>query len=214
MTTPYYADESVTLWHGDCLEITDWLQADVLVTDPPYGIAWRRGRYNGAERHAGIVNDESVAARSDVLAMWGVDRPALVFGSPTTVPPDGTRQVLVWQKSPDSGIFGNCAGWRKDWEAIYLTGKWSAAPAARSGVIRLGSSVTRTIETGHPHTKPVGLIEVLIENCPDGVVADPFAGSGSTLVAARNLGRKAIGVEIEERYCEVIAKRLSQGVLL
>lgn len=118
----------------------------------------------------------------------------------------------MWQKPSQLGFMGTVGGFRRDWEAIYLGGKWPKSTAQQSGVIRLSDS-QEYLRAGHPHAKPVGLMERLIERCPAGVIADPFAGSGSTLVAAVNQGRKAIGVELEERYCELIAKRLGNQTM-
>jgi site-specific DNA-methyltransferase (adenine-specific) len=217
---PYYANEHVTLWHGDCREVTEWLAADVLVTDPPYGIAFKRGKGFSRWDHGAqsIAGDTTTDSRDAALVAWG-ERPAAVFGSFYAAPPIGIRHVLVYRKPVDTGVVGSLLGWRRDVEPVYLVGQWPRRPAVRSSLLVTGARSSGNRHSGiagrygHPHAKPVDLLEALIDQCPPGVIADPFAGSGSTLVAARNLGRQAIGVEIEERYCELIARRLAQDVL-
>lgn len=213
MSEPYYTDELVTLYHGDCLEIDAWLDADVLVTDPPYGIAG--GRIGSHNRHRSIrVEWDGIEPRDAVITRWG-DRPRAVFGSPRRldIAPEHEQAPLVWDKGDSPGMGKIDWPWGVSYELIYLRGSgWTGK--RRSSVIRIPHNSGVATSIGHPTPKPPRLMEVLIEYAPPGVIADPFAGSGSTLLAARNLGRRAIGVELEERYCEIIARRLSQGVLL
>jgi hypothetical protein len=141
-----------------------------------------------------------------------------VFGSFYAPHPLSARQWLVYRKPGDAGVVGSVTGWRRDVEPIFLCGSWPKRNAKWSSVLESRTSLVAgangvTARYGHPHAKPVDLMESLIVKCPPGVIADPFAGSGSTLVAAKLQGRRAIGVEIEERYCEIIAQRLAQDAL-
>ncbi len=217
----YYEHGGVTLYHGDCRELTDWLAADVLVTDPPYGRSWRQGRHWDAkhtdDRHAGIVGDSDTSVRDRILDRWG-SRPAAVFGDLTLPPPGGLKQTLIYRKPPNAGARGATGGFRRDVEGIYLLGPWPSGLGGLSSIIATaapsqGNPSSPQGRYGHPHAKPVDVMETILAACPPGAIADPCAGGGSTLVAARNVGRSAIGVEIEERYCEIIARRLDQFVL-
>lgn len=213
---PYYQDDFVTLYHGDALENLAWLEADVLVTDPPYGISWRgvdNYTSDGFIRNTkeGIKNDLSEITRDEVLFLWG-EKPAVVFGSWRVPRPEKVNHRLIWHKAGQSPGPTRAPFMSQD-EEIYILGKGfvSTSPPMRSVITSKENRSTEPKKIGHPTPKPIGLMETLIERCPDGIIADPFSGSGSTLLAARNLGRKSIGVEFEEKYCELIANRLGQS---
>jgi site-specific DNA-methyltransferase (adenine-specific) len=103
--------------------------------------------------------------------------------------------------------------WKPNWELVFVLGDGFEGPRT-TGVLS-GDTVVTWATKGrcHPNLKPVGLMRRLLEKCPPGTILDPFMGSGTTLRAAKDLGRRAIGIEIEEKYCEIAVRRLAQGVL-
>jgi hypothetical protein len=183
----------------------------VLLTDPPYGIAYSSGWDNALP---GISGDGDTTLRDEVLAAWG-DRPALVFGTWKRPAPAGAHTCLVWDKGPHSGMGDLSIPWKPNWEAVYVCGTGYAG-RRDSAVVSIAAPVTWNSagRRHHPHEKPVPLLSSLLAKCPPAWrVLDPFMGSGSTLVAAKARGRRAIGIEVEERYCEIAARRLAQGVM-
>ena len=214
---PYYTDELVTLYHGDCRNVDEWLSADVLVTDPPYGISWPAGRMHSdqkirRESQPSIVGDHDVTVRDHVLELWADRGSAVIFGTWRRPRPNGTTHRLIWHKTGRHPGVSPAPIFPND-EEIYLVGSgWQGSPMA-SVITTTEQRAMQPRLIGHPTPKPIGLMEQLLEKCPAGVIADPFAGSGATLIAARNLGRRAIGVEIDESYCKIIADRLAQDVL-
>ena len=212
----YYQDDHVTLYHGDCLkDHLEWLEADVMVTDPPYGTAsvgWDVSYGRGQNRRKGdakvasgnIANDDTTGTRDAALNAWGA-KPAIAFGSPRLPDPPGHwDDRLVWDKKRP-GMNGG--PFRYTHESIYARGM----ERADNGTFSVFTIYPD--QKDHIHAKPIALMAALLSTCPKGLIADPFSGSGSTLVAAKQLGRKVIGVELEEKYCEIIAKRCAQEVL-
>jgi len=205
---PYYCDNAVTLYHGDCLEISEWLAADVLVTDPPYGLGERMA--GGSPEWGKLWSADGSGRTSDpltwdALAPQGIPEMVALFseaivwgGNYFDLPP--ARGWLVWDKVVRNFSSGHC---ELAWTSLDQPVR----------AFNFANGQLATEGKRHPTQKPLPLMQWCVRMTAGRVVADPFAGSGSTLVAARNLGRKAIGVELEERYCEIIAQRLDQMCL-
>lgn len=214
---PYYERGGVTLYHGDLREIPEWLCADVLICDPPYGMGYRsfhRRPSSTKPPGAPIASDESTDLRDELLRLWGTEKPAAIFGTPKIQRPSGDPQVLVWDKTqgtgPGMGDLSNAFGCSH--EEIYLFGAWKKGCGSRMGSVLRTSHCQCALsqQTGHPTPKPVDLLATLIKVAAPGVLADPCCGSGSLLVAAYRCGRKAIGIELDEQYCEGAAKRIDR----
>lgn len=217
--SPYYQDELVTLYHGDCRELApSFPRVDLLLTDPPYGVTYVSNHTAGKGVRP-ITNDGtrlSLALYRSILPLIKADH--VLWFTRWDAWPDvwaelgqwwPLRGLLVWDKgSPGMGDLNH---WGPSYELIASAGTGRIDGARDGSILRYNAPAP----SGriHPTEKPTQLLEYLIGKLQPQTILDPFAGSGSTLLAARNLGRTAIGVEIDERYCERMAKRLDRMTL-
>jgi len=204
---PYFDEDGCTIYHGDMMEILPFLDGiDLIVTDPPYGVGLKYG-----ESH-----DDSPDLHWDwfhrVLSVMRKASPQVIFTHRQEALKHLTDwdHVCIWHK-PFNLTF-SIKGWQAKWEPVFVYGgvvtsvqKEGTRPSNTDSWL-FNSEKNRH---GHPAEKPVALMKEIIGTF-SGNPCDPFMGSGTTLVAARDMGRKAIGIEIEEKYCEIAAKRLSQ----
>ena len=208
--TPYYQDSHVTIYHGDNGDVMEHIRWDAVVTDPPYGINATH-RPHGASDGEVVVWDAVVPFH--ILQQFG-EVPVIWFGgAPNLVdtirqfspPPD---RMLIWAPKFTLGLSAK-GGIAYRYHPIYTWRLPTQKPAVHD-------VLTDSTECGnwwdHPATKPVDLMRRLV-GLTAGTVLDPYMGSGTTLRAAKDLGRKSVGIELDERYCEVAARRMSQEVL-
>lgn len=239
---PYYQDKHCTIYHGDCREILPTLpKVDLVVTDPPYAISGggvhrgAKGRgsrsfdfFPGDDDHAGMVElvcdaiSKSVVCMADHASMYAWVGHREIGPIVSLMEQHGfSTRMLAWVKScpapPPPG-----AGWPSAFEVCVFAWRpgrtWThdGKNAPRSNVFVADSY--RHGQPGkldHPTQKPPAVVSPLIQasSLVGQTVLDPFMGSGTTLRAAKDLGRKAIGIELEEKYCEIAANRMRQEVL-
>lgn len=232
--TPYYQDDAVTIYHGDCREILPGLEpVDVVLTDPPYPnlkggldvtftsgvgrrdvtnktigtpwgndisgiwLAWQLalfGLFSFCSFHS-VANLPSVVGVEPIALVTWYQRNAMP--SMNNVPQYQTEFIWAFKKAP--GLI-----WR-NLKTYYDVARLQSGCMAQERFCDNGLAI-------HPTQKPLKLILALLAVGGDSIL-DPYCGTGTTLRAAKDLGRKAIGIEIEERYCEIAAKRMSQEVL-
>ena len=208
---PYYEHAGITIYHGDCLEVLPTLgKFDLLMADPPYGLGMARSHLSmptvlSAQRDYGDSEwDDTPADQETLKVAIALCDKAVVWGG-NHFQLGSSRCWLAWDKQRPSGTY---------YAEVELAWTNIDAPAR---IIRHqwhGFMRPRMEERWHPTQKPLAVIKWAIAQSPEGKsVLDPYMGSGTTLRAAKDIGLTAVGIEIEERYCEIAAKRLSQEVL-
>jgi len=205
---PYYEHGGITIYHGDCREILPTLgPVDLVLTDPPYGLGdkWQGG--GGTAKTSWKFDPKEARAwdGSTVDAVNGLPEMAIeciVWGGNYYALPT-SRCWLVWDKKQNDK-------WTTGQAELAWTNLDRPVRVLRMAQCEQANEGPKN----HPTQKPHKLMMWCLKwSQTDGMILDPFMGSGTTLRAAKDLGRKAIGIEIEEKYCEIAAKRMAQEVL-
>lgn len=225
LPTPYYDESGITIYHADCREILPLLEpgnVNLVSTDPPYGTGgWRRLESgNGSNPTASLIVEEwdsgdtdwlRLAPDTPVVTFWPAARTSLLLNTAIETGRTKHRCLYMRKRDPKPQVGGRT--------------RWSVEPVwvlSKNGFLTYGgddvfeSSAPRPgyhEYVGHQYQKPLAVLHWLIEKTTSQTILDPFMGSGTTLRAAKDLGRCAIGIEIEERYCEISVQRLAQQVL-
>lgn len=222
---PYYEADGITIYCGDCREILSLvtITADLLLTDPPYGIgASRRSGFGngvtGTYKTGFLKGQKRIGTREYKESNWD-DAPVaadlleavrstckfqIIFGG-NYFPLPPSRCWLIWDKKNGATDFADAEM------------AWTNLDAAVRLFLYLwnGMMKERPERRFHPTQKPLSLMKWCISKAPTGIrtIFDPFMGSGTTLVAAKEFGLRAIGIDADEEYCEIAASRLSQRVM-
>ena len=207
MDKPYYQDSHVTIYHGDCREILPQLdKVDLVLTDPPYGI----GAHSMPQGH--------YREKRAILSEWDNDR--VTQDTLEQVINAATNQI-IWGGNYMADMLPRSSKWLVwDKMQVFSGSDVELAWTSYDGALRIfrlsraeaycGFDAVK----GHPTQKPVALMKwCIIQAGKVQTILDPFMGSGSTLFAAKQLNPHSIGIEIEEKYCEIAAKRCSQTVM-
>lgn len=223
MTAPYYQDDLVTIYHGDARDLAMQIpqRIDVVVTDPPYGTGgWRRGEAGqGSDPSGGLVREvwdegavDWLTEQWPVITFWPSSRAWQLLARANDCGLTKHRG-LYWQKPDPRPQVGGRISWSI--EPVWVLSQdgfllYGDTDLYRESAIRMNRNEEAV---GHPYQKPLGVMRWLVGKTRTGTILDPFSGSGSTLVAAKSLGRLAVGIEQDERWCEIAAQRCSQEVL-
>ena len=213
MIKPYYQDDYVTLYHGDCRDILPHLEpVDLVLTDPPYGIGEAAGANKSRGKMAiakdyGDDNWDNEPIPQDLINQL-INQPAVIFGGNYYAMPPSSCW-LVWDKQNGANDFADCEL------------AWTNLPGAIRKIDYLwkGCMKKRPEQRWHPTQKPLDVMKWCIVQADTKLkktvasILDPFAGAGTTLRAAKDMNRKSIGIEREQKYCDVIVQRLRQEVL-